>query len=949
MDQTAQDKSQTVLITDAGSVLGQTLITTLLASNQVVFGCGKNHPKEEILQNINFTLIDIDLSQPLPSHLPDFDLIIHLSSEKIENSLNLSTSTKNMLAHAQQNKSDVIVCLPITSSTDFLENYLKSDNNQRKLKIFLIGDIYGPEILLSQNQNVNSYYSNNKLTNLINQAITQDKIILDKEGLEMVYPIYEDDAKNTILKFISLKDSKKIRYIISGTPLTSLSASYEIQNVARTILQKDLGIFFSGTENNTKSFAQAIVSIPEIGFLHKHALAHGLAQIFENYKNANTNTEKKQIIDNTLQQLPTPQDDLSKSQKSSIPTHLKLKNSITISSFKLKMIIAIILFLIIIPMKISFDTYKGVQNIKNAKSFLLKGDFERAKNKAQSAQKNFKNAQGEFSFFTYPVSFIIPKKTQGITSALKSATHASVAVAEFSEGAKLLSLNLTGIISPEVKNRSINPEESSASFTKAIFEASFASELAKDAQNTGIYKDKLQKTGNDLKQLSEVSQISYELTNLISNITDSNSQKNYLILIENNSELRPGGGFIGNYGIISFEKGKLKSVNVDDIYTIDGQLKEKITPPAPLTQKLGVKQLYLRDSNWTGDFNINAKTAIDFYKKETGNDVDGVIAFDLSFMQNLLEKIGPLKLDDYKEEITAQNLFEKGEYYAEVGFFPGSTQKKDFFASLSKTLISKITSSITNPDFSQNSKTPWLALIETIKENLRQKHLQLSFVDPVLSSFVKSKGWDNPLPPTNYNVSDDSHETRDFLSISEANIGANKVNRYIERKIDYDMTIGKDADLMATLAITYTNNSPANTWPAGTYVNYLRIYTPALSGLEDFQDNQKSDLKKIEVTSQANLTVFSTLIEVPIKQTKTVVFKYRIPKNIKLEKAPSYSIFFQKQPGTEKDPLTLSFNLPGYLKIESINTKTENSTKQNVTLNTDLAEDRQFLIKVVKK
>ncbi len=948
MDQTAHDKTQTVLVTDAGSLLGQALISQLITTNTLVYGCGKNYPKEEILQNSRFTFIDIDLSQPLPSHLSDFDLVIHLSSEKIENSLNLSTTTKNMISLAKQNKSDVIICLPITSSTDFIENSAANKNTQKILKIFLVGDIYGPGMLFGPNRDLNSYYLQNKLTNLINQATSQNKIILEKEGLEMIYPIYVDDAKNAILKFSNLKDSKKIRYIISGTPLTSLSASYEIQNAAKSILQKDTGIFFSGTENSAKLFREATISIPDIGISHKHSLSFNIAEIFESYKNANINSDKKQTDSNKQQQSPSQSIELQQSQISEKPKHLKLKKTSKLSSFKAKIIIAIILLFIVSFAKISLDVYLGTQNIKSAKSNLSKGDFILTKKKAENAQLNFKTAQGEFSFITYPISFIIPQKIQGIIQALKSANHASAAVSNFSEGAGVLSQHLAGILSTNTNSQSANTKDSSASFSKAIFEAAFAGELAKNAQNAGIFERKMQKAGEDLSFLSEVSQISYDLTNLIKVIASSDNIS-YLILIENNSELRPGGGFIGNYGLANFKNGKLISVDVDDIYTIDGQLKEKITPPKELTQKLGVKQLYLRDSNWTTDFQINSKTAIDFYKKETGKDVDGVIAFDLSFMQKLLEKIGPLKMEDYKEEITAQNLFEKGEYYAEVGFFPGSTQKRDFFASLAKTLITKITSSLTNPDFSASSQLPWLALIETIKENLSQKPLLLSFVDPTLSTFIKTKSWDNPLPPTNYNITDDAAETRDFIALAEANIGANKVNRYIERKINYEMTIGRDADLMATLTITYKNNSPADTWPAGTYVNFLRVYVPAPSGLEDFQFDQKSDLKKVEVSSQANLTVFSTLLEVPVKQTKTVIFKYRIPKNIKLEKAPYYSIYFQKQPGTEKDPLTFTFNLPGYLKIESINNKTENNSKQNISLGTDLAEDRRFLIKVVKK
>ena len=188
----------------------------------------------------------------------------------------------------------------------------------------------------------------------------------------------------------------------------------------------------------------------------------------------------------------------------------------------------------------------------------------------------------------------------------------------------------------------------------------------------------------------------------------------------------------------------------------------------------------------------------------------------------------------------------------------------------------------------------------------------LSLDSPNLSTYTKSKGWDNLLPPQSFNPADDSFETRDFLSISEANVGANKVNNELTRKIDYDMTVGRDADLVAKLKITYTNKSQANTWPGGTYVNFLRLYVPKGTTPFEVKNSQNSTLKDVQVTSQNNLTVLSTFVEVPIKSTREFEISYRIPKNIKLEKAPTYHVYFQKQPGTDSDPFNFSFNLPSY-------------------------------------
>ena len=67
-------------------------------------------------------------------------------------------------------------------------------------------------------------------------------------------------------------------------------------------------------------------------------------------------------------------------------------------------------------------------------------------------------------------------------------------------------------------------------------------------------------------------------------------------------ELRPTGGFIGSYAIMTFDKGRLAEIVVNDVYTADGQLKGHVDPPEPIRKYLGEGGWFLRDSNWDPDF-----------------------------------------------------------------------------------------------------------------------------------------------------------------------------------------------------------------------------------------------------------------------------------------------------------------------------------------------------------
>lgn len=960
---TAHQKNKVnILITDVGSSLGIELAKNALLQNQAVYGIGSTHLPGQILSSRDFTLLEIDLSQPLPAYLPDFDIIYDLSllqNPESQEIPHLSPQITNTLSLADRSQAQVAVFAPIGVSPEFYD-YLTSRHHhlKEKIRLFLVGDLFGPNM---------NFHDQNRLAPLISQAATTDRIILQNEGLEHIYPAYIPDIILIIDKITESQSPKKVHYLVTESAMTALSVAYEIQNATRLIAGKEIGLFFAGLEPKPYNEPEVVVKTHDLGITQKHTFSEGLKKIFESLK------EKELIADSTpskfafgkTHQPPSPQvwqkEPETDSRLPRIPrfdAHLSFK----------KIFLIILSVFVLVLAKTGFDIFFGLKNLRQAQDSLFAGDFSKAQSRTKNAQKSFIAAQNKVNILTYPFSLITQEKVQTLQNVFESSVVAATALTYFIDGSRALAHNFAIIASPDVKNEGFDLETPAANFQKSYELSARASHLLENS-NLALFKPKVTAAKKDLNRLHAISLRAYELTNLTDEIIGPSAQKTYLVLLQNNTELRPGGGFIGNFAQISFESGRLREVTVEDIYTIDGQLKEKIEPPLPLKDKLGIGELYLRDSNWSGDFEVNAATARDLFKKETGRDVAGVIALDLTLVAEILKKMGPVTITDYNQEITAENLFERGEYYSEVGFFPGSTQKRDFFGALTRTIVTKILESLKSPSTDPaktdqpSTNLPWLALTEDSAAGLPQKHLMLTFDDPTLSAFIKTKGWNQPLPPLYFNPADDAHETRDYVAIVEANVGANKVNRFLEREIFYEMTIGRDADLVAKLKINYTNKSLAETWPAGKYVNFLRVYVPFAASLFEYQNGDLKNLEEVELTSQGNLTVFSTYVEVPIKSQKEVIFTYRLPKNIKLEDAPTYSIYFQKQAGTLSDPLEFKFNLPAYVEVNSVspylcdsqpsNRETETNCpifegQQNITIETDLSTDRHFTIDLEK-
>jgi methyl-accepting chemotaxis protein len=942
-----------VLITDISSYLGSSLAKNLLDHAVAVYGVGKHHLPPQLLAKKNFTLLDLDLTQPLPENLPRFDLIFHLVPSDYHSQSPSSPILRNLLHLCVQGQSKVVLVLPVNSNPDLVDFLLEREKDLNGfLSFYLVGDVYGPSMDLNQK---------GIFCTLVSQAVASDKIILTNEGHDILYPTYISDIVGLLSNVVlepGVKRNDNLQIACSSDPQTALEIAYKIQKIAAMNLGRDLGLFFSGEPGSgTEQAALQLHTHRIINATHlEEGLTSTLRHFVSNIKNqpmpeAQSTSHIREAVyqEHIPHQGRHPSVILTRllAGKNLIkkPKIHDTVGNVPKSKFKIAGIIIVVLLMLFIGKGI-YDVVLGFTDLKAAKKSLEVSSWQQSQDKSHSAAGHFQSALGKISLITKPLSFLLPKQADSINNTFQSLIKTSQSLDAFSQGSQSLSSNIAQVASKK-DSTSTDIENMSVNFKTAQDDSAQASVYAKEALIGSPFGKNSQKLLDAAQTINDTATTAYQVSNLLPYFTGTTDSKSYLLLMQNNTELRPGGGFIGNVGLIDFENGHLKNVSVEDVYNIDGQLKEKIEPPPQLKDKLGVQQFYLRDSNWSPDFSQNAQLARDFFKKETGKTVDGVISLDLNLTEEVLKATGPIKLPDYNETITADNLFDKGEYYSEIGFFPGSTQKKDFFGALSRALINRILTGFSSPTSPNNFS--YLKLVQAINSSLVQKHLMVAVDDPVLGSFIQTQGFNHPLPPTSYNPANDTTQTRDYLAISEANLGANKVNRYIERSIAYDMTIGRDADLVARLTITYTNKSQAETWPGGKYVDFLRIYVPKSSALFAYKNGNDTDIKQVTGDNYGDLTVMSTYVEVPVKSSKSVVFSYRIPKNIKLETAPVYSLYVQKQSGTGADPFDFTFNLPNYLVATALNGKDLVPPSKNLNEETMLTMDKIFKIKVAEK
>ena len=80
--------------------------------------------------------------------------------------------------------------------------------------------------------------------------------------------------------------------------------------------------------------------------------------------------------------------------------------------------------------------------------------------------------------------------------------------------------------------------------------------------------------------------------------------RRYLVIAQNPAELRPTGGFLGTYGILTLDDGRIASLEFHDVYTLDDQqgMPYQEPPEELAAYLLGRGSWELADANWSPDF-----------------------------------------------------------------------------------------------------------------------------------------------------------------------------------------------------------------------------------------------------------------------------------------------------------------------------------------------------------
>ena len=394
----------------------------------------------------------------------------------------------------------------------------------------------------------------------------------------------------------------------------------------------------------------------------------------------------------------------------------------------------------------------------------------------------------------------------------------------------------------------------------------------------------------------------------------------YLIMLQNNDELRPTGGFLGSYVRADIKNfGEIENLKSDDVYHLDMPAigKTQYQAPAPISKYLKVENWYLRDANWSPDWPQSARQIQEMFIAESlaGEQevppLDGVLAITPDFVANLLKITGPITVRG--ESYAPENMQALLQYNVEVAYKDNdisSWDRKDIINELINALKDKLMALPLNQ---------YPQLITRLNESLGRGDLLLYFNNPERQAIALDLGGAGEVKVV----------SGDYLMVVDANLAAFKSDAVMKKNISYHLSTEQQT-LKAELRLNYQHTGGFD-WRTTRYRSYTRVLAPLGSELINIKGIDRDSADFVSYEDEAlGKHVFGFFWSIEPGQNGEINLSYKLPaqlyKNLNTNKV--YTLFVQRQPGSRIEALSINLE-PGKEIVQVSPQNLEGKIKKN--------------------
>lgn len=285
---------------------------------------------------------------------------------------------------------------------------------------------------------------------------------------------------------------------------------------------------------------------------------------------------------------------------------------------------------------------------------------------------------------------------------------------------------------------------------------------------------------------------------LLPEMLGSEAPRHYLLLIQNNAEVRASGGIAGALAVISVDNGKIEL----DSQSSASEMGAFLPPfPVPEEQEIIFSERmgkFIQDANLTPDFPTTARLAQEMWERKTGQRVHGVVAIDPVSLSYLLEATGPVQIANTRgldlglpTMLSADNLVSTllSDVYAAI---PEPAAQDQYFASVAADIFDSLSAGKADPK----------RLIEGITRGVEEGRL-LVWSDTKREQSILANH------PLSGSIDGPSVSPAQFGVYFNDGTGA-KMDYYVKRTVQLIKECPRDGYAETTVRITNTNTAPAD-------------------------------------------------------------------------------------------------------------------------------------------
>ncbi|MBI4435724.1 DUF4012 domain-containing protein [Candidatus Uhrbacteria bacterium] len=422
-----------------------------------------------------------------------------------------------------------------------------------------------------------------------------------------------------------------------------------------------------------------------------------------------------------------------------------------------------------------------------------------------------------------------------------------------------------------------------------------------------------------------------------------------LVLFMNNNELRPGGGFIGSYGVLEMAGGDIAHLETADVYVLDRAAESEIirTAPEPLNRYNAATKWFFRDSNWSPDFAVSSGQAIELFLEEVGflpegslvpavDHVDHLIGFTPTYASDLLAITGPITVGG--QTFTSENVADLLEYQVQYGYaLTGvpEAQRKEILADLINEMKTRLYSL---------PSAQWPAVLAATQKALREKQLMLYSTDESIQDVLTKVRWAGSVESA----------TADTLMVVDANLASLKSDSAIERGVTYEVYQNASDQWVGRVSIRYVHNGVFD-WKTTRYRTYTRVYLPTGteflnvegSWLNDKTQNPTRNEGPVDIAEELGLVSFGTFTSVEPGEEHTLIFEFALAPQVgEAIESDAYTLTVMKQAGAQNNALTLDLDFCKNVTHETPGEDSDEWGDDVYRLNTILDQDIEIQVEL---